>query len=327
MTDIIIPSYKAQTFIDKLLSSINAQLDTSNFKVTIVNDGYGNYEENIKRFPSLNIQELSYCENKGCGYARQYGLEHTDGEYVIFCDSDDVLYNATSIQRLIEPFEEDEKIVCVYSPIINYTRKCFVINDCANLYIWLHGKSYRRSFLTKHNISFYPNSAGEDCGFNKQVMMNASEKSIVQLKEPCYVWTDFNEENRINTMKFGIFSSKKGLIENMLHVMKNAMYNKIDPYTVYEELLGFFIDLYVQYNMFLCNLDDFKITENECDEFLIWCKPIYFVIKNKELDMDICNNIIFEKTKILYEMMGLKFKGIKCTFEEFIEKLNDLMEV
>ena len=92
MIDVIIPAYNAHETIERTLYSIAYQRNSENLNVYIINDNsIKDYSKEIDFFKNfINIRELKLKENSGPGYARQYGIEHSDSEYIIFIDSDDV---------------------------------------------------------------------------------------------------------------------------------------------------------------------------------------------------------------------------------------------
>ena len=87
---VICPVYKAETYLDRCLQSIQNQSFTD-FEVILVDDGSPDksgkicdlYAEKDSRFRTFHI------ENHGVSYARQYGVDHASGEYVIHADPDD----------------------------------------------------------------------------------------------------------------------------------------------------------------------------------------------------------------------------------------------
>ena len=78
------------------------QLNRDELKVTIVNDGGKDYKEIVEIFkPLIDIQEIGYDTNRGPGYARQYGIDNTNGEFIAFIDADDTFYEACSLSLIM----------------------------------------------------------------------------------------------------------------------------------------------------------------------------------------------------------------------------------
>lgn len=168
MTDVIIPAYNSQDTIIRTLSSIAMQLNRDELKVTIVNDGGKDYKEIVETFsPLLDIQEIGYDVNRGPGYARQYGIDHTNNEFITFIDADDTFYEACSLSLLTKPMKDTSAKILI-SPFIQIGKNCEQGPMQANL-VWVFGHVYRRSFLKEHNIRFTSTRANEDVGFNNMV--------------------------------------------------------------------------------------------------------------------------------------------------------------
>lgn len=89
---IIVPVYNRVDEVRDLLDSLNMQLK-KNFEVIIVEDGSTlpcKDVVNEQKYTTLNIKYY-YKSNEGRSIARNYGLEHAQGEYFIFFDSDCVI--------------------------------------------------------------------------------------------------------------------------------------------------------------------------------------------------------------------------------------------
>lgn len=99
---IICPIYKAEAYLDRCLQSIQGQT-FADFEVIMVDDGSPDssgkmcdlYAQKDNRFKAFHI------ENHGVSYARQYGVEHASGEYVIHADPDDWI-EKEHLERLYE---------------------------------------------------------------------------------------------------------------------------------------------------------------------------------------------------------------------------------
>ena len=89
---IIIPVYNVEDYIRATLNSILKQTLTD-FEVIIVNDDSpDNSQVIIDEFCEKDSRFKSYKElSGGVSSARNYGLEHASGEYVLFVDGDDII--------------------------------------------------------------------------------------------------------------------------------------------------------------------------------------------------------------------------------------------
>ena len=94
MIDIIIPAYNAHDTIYKALMSISLQVIKDKLKVYIIDDCSDKPYDYLKEdFNDLDITIKRLDKNVGPGKARQYGIDHSNNPYIMFCDSDDYLYN------------------------------------------------------------------------------------------------------------------------------------------------------------------------------------------------------------------------------------------
>ena len=88
---IIVPVYNRPDEVDELLQSLTEQT-FNDMEVIIVEDGSSQPCENIVHRYAGKLQLRYYTkENSGPGQTRNFGAEHSQGEYLIFLDSDCVL--------------------------------------------------------------------------------------------------------------------------------------------------------------------------------------------------------------------------------------------
>lgn len=84
---IIVPVYNVEDYIEKCLESIKNQT-YKDYEVIIVNDGSKDKSiEKAKKYPYKIINQ----KNMGLSAARNTGIKHATGDYLIFLDSDDYI--------------------------------------------------------------------------------------------------------------------------------------------------------------------------------------------------------------------------------------------
>lgn len=159
MIDVIIPAYNAHETIERTLYFIAYQRNSENLNVYIINDNsikdYSKEIDFLKNF--INIRELKLKENSGPGYARQYGIEHSDSEYIIFIDSDDVFATPLSLitlENAIKTSNSDVVVSAFIEQCINKKSLTNIIINAENFALNDKIKSYQNYFEGNFNNVF-----------------------------------------------------------------------------------------------------------------------------------------------------------------------------
>lgn len=184
--DIILPAYNAQNLIEKALYSIAIQKKIDKFNVYIVNDcsNYG-YEEVVNKFNKYYpITELKLIKNMGPGYARQYGIEHSNSKYIVFMDTDDYFYSPYALHSLYNAIKNNNNDLVISDFYCEIGDRYEIKRN--NL-TWLHGKIYSRKFLEDNNIKFNNSRANEDWGFNCLVRFHNPKTYILEQVTYMYI--------------------------------------------------------------------------------------------------------------------------------------------
>lgn len=113
LVSIIIPAYNAESYIKQCLKSI-LQQTYENLQIIVIDDGSmdNTYEicKSMQKFD--NRIELYRQKNSGPSAARNVGLQHVKGLYLLFVDADDNLH-LEAIEKLVEAMEtEKADLVC-----------------------------------------------------------------------------------------------------------------------------------------------------------------------------------------------------------------------
>ena len=90
LISIVVPAYNVENYIKECIDSILYQ-SYKNIEVIVVNDG--STDGTLDILKEYTDERLSVYTQKNLGgpAARNYGLEHSSGEYICFFDSDDVM--------------------------------------------------------------------------------------------------------------------------------------------------------------------------------------------------------------------------------------------
>ena len=114
LISVIVPCYKQADLLPETLESVIAQT-YQNWECVIVNDGSpDNTEEVAKLFCGKDKRfRYVYKENGGLASARNYGIQHSFGEYILPLDSDDLI-GAAYMELAMKQFEAHPETKLVY---------------------------------------------------------------------------------------------------------------------------------------------------------------------------------------------------------------------
>jgi len=111
MISVIIPAYNAGKHIGKALDSVLCQ-SFSDFEIVVVNDGStDNTAEIVEGYSDSRVRMISQ-ENGGTMSARKTGVENVAGEYVLFCDADDLMH-PDALQNLYSAAVENKADIVI----------------------------------------------------------------------------------------------------------------------------------------------------------------------------------------------------------------------
>lgn len=190
---ILVPQYnETEEVITPLLKSLAIQqgIDLSEIGVIIVNDGSEVIlnEEFLHSFP-FSVEYIK-AEHGGVSAARNRALEASTAEYVMFCDADDMFFNMCGLYIVFREMAGDGFNAMV-SVFVEETRnpqtgeRVYINHQMDSTFV--HGKIYRRSYLTNNNIKWDNRlTVHEDSYFNC-----LAQKLTAQLKycqQPFYLW-------------------------------------------------------------------------------------------------------------------------------------------
>ena len=103
LVSIIMPYYKKKAFIESSIQSILCQ-SYQNFQIIVVDDELSEESSKIlKKIASLDkrINVRINKINQGAGVSRNLAIENASGEYIAFCDCDD-LWKDTKLDEQIK---------------------------------------------------------------------------------------------------------------------------------------------------------------------------------------------------------------------------------
>ena len=171
---VLIPVYNVAPYIEKCLRSVFSNTIIADCEVIIVDDGSTDnsiqlVESLLPQFSELknNIVSLSHGSNKGSAFARNTLLNHANGKYIIFVDSDDwvepnyleELYNVAEKENAditgCDVFSEFPNRTEIKEQKIESTGKdCIRSMFLTKTNGWLPLKFIKKELIEEHSITF-----------------------------------------------------------------------------------------------------------------------------------------------------------------------------
>jgi len=239
---IIIPHKNIPDLLLRCLDSIPKRDDV---QIIIVDDNSDSKLVDFEHFPGIgrpNTEVFFDKTNRGAGRARNVGLEHAKGKWLLFADSDDI-YNTEALNVLFDTnVPEDCKVVwwgTEYLLLDGSIERRDNIEDDYLLRLYPYPQKLRSEFApwkkmvrTSHakenNILFDETIASNDVMFHTLLLGITPEESIYWFPQVVYIWGQRNNstmntytlENSLSRLKVSIrantYAYKKGwgLIDN-----------------------------------------------------------------------------------------------------------------
>lgn len=156
--DIIIPTYKNK---EGLRHSLNSIKMTDDVNVIVVDDCSNlDYTDIINEYSFIHFYQLE--TNQGPGMARQYGIEHSNGTYILFLDTGDYL-SEDGIETILNQIKENTYIKMYSWQYIDEETNTIQEEFDSKMI----GKVFKRSFIEMYHICFSKEGSyiDEDYGF------------------------------------------------------------------------------------------------------------------------------------------------------------------
>lgn len=243
-----IPVYNAEKYLEtNLLSVINQTFPLDDIEVICVNDGSTDRSADILESYAKEYKQIKviHQENSGGpGLPRNQVIEHANGEFIFFVDSDDYL-GAEAIERMYNMAMENNTDVVlgkmvgvngrgVPKSMFKKNQPRTNIYDSNIIYTLAPIRMMRTDLIRKNNLRFPDVKSGEDQPFMIQVYLLANGISIVADYD-CYYAVKSEGESAS-----GVRVHPKEYYDNMAEVVKAI--NRCTPLGTkrYKVLLKFF---------------------------------------------------------------------------------------
>lgn len=221
LISIIIPAYNAEKTIERCIISIKNQ-DYDNIEIIVIDDGSTDSTKNILENLKKEIKNLKVYikKNEGVSIARNLGIEKSNGEFIIFVDSDDYI-NANMCSTLVKNMNDNvDMVICGFKEIKNKEFICneipddrlldkyFKISDIFNeiYYSKLLNQPWNKIFRKDKIVKKFNEKKvnGEDIEFVLEYLKN--DRNFTFCNEVLYV-NDTSNENSLSRNYLIVFDS------------------------------------------------------------------------------------------------------------------------
>lgn len=214
--DLLVPHYKEDWSVCKnLFDSLATQrgINFDDVRIILVNDGNEVIldDSNFKKYPFKTVYLVN--EHKGVSAARNFALDSSDADYVMFADIDDMFLNNYGLHMVFSSMSEGFETL----------HSCFIEEQPEDNGGWkilrhdkditfVHGKVHNRQFLIDNNLRFDESlTIHEDGHFN--YMVHTVADNVKYITTPFYLWV-YNEESTVRKDKEDyIYKTYKELME------------------------------------------------------------------------------------------------------------------
>lgn len=231
IVSVIVPIYNSQEYLRKCVQSIVDQ-SYPNIEVILVDDGSSDGSPQIcDDFAAQDHRvKAIHIPNGGVSNARNLGVQHAEGAYIAFVDSDDYV-DEDYLEALLQGAQENNADLCVsslypenvrasfdLSITPEYTRELLFLLE-NHLLFGPFIKLYRTSIIKKNRILFPEGiSYGEDLIFNLDYLRIIDRISYINY---CgYHYVSENTESLSRKVRWNLFDNEMMLHQKLMDWLK-----------------------------------------------------------------------------------------------------------
>ncbi|MBQ4510326.1 MAG: glycosyltransferase family 2 protein [Clostridia bacterium] len=204
---IIIPVYNVEAYLKDCIDSILMQ-SMQDYEIILVDDGSTDKSGNLcDEFASKRENIFAYHkENGGPSDARNYGIEKSNGEYIVFVDSDDYFDDCKILEKIVNASENGKYDIVAYCikfydaisgrlqekqyydesindlPSLEKQLKYVISKD--QMVISSCGYAVKRELIIKNDLFFEKGIVAEDT--ERTMRIFSCKPSIIFINEPAY---------------------------------------------------------------------------------------------------------------------------------------------
>lgn len=169
---VIICGYNIENYIETAVESVLKQ-DYPNYEIIIVNDGSTDKTlDKIKKYEADNVVIINNDTNKGLGASRNIAVKIAKGEYILYLDGDDTMYDEHTLSKIDEVVQKDEADITFFgvqyiggdnkAHLSNAENSTKIARLTCDMFFGVPSKCWKKEFLKKNNITFIEDIYYED---------------------------------------------------------------------------------------------------------------------------------------------------------------------
>lgn len=270
---VIVPVYKAEAYLHRCVDSLLAQT-FQDYEILLVDDGSPDRSGEIcdKYAKKDKRVRVFHKENGGVSSARQCGMDHTQGEYVIHADPDDWV-EPEMLEELYEKAkaENADMVICDYfceerNQSIYISQKPSSLNHetvlCEMFTRLLHGSSWnklvRLTCFQQFNVK-YPVELSYCEDFYVNACLLSHEIRVAYLPKAFYHYDQYtNPGSLVHKGIDFILSQNKKLNSLLKQGLERSIFDMVYPQLIYSQAIIYLNDIQFSGKIFLSNFGELK---------------------------------------------------------------------
>ena len=315
---ILVPQYKETDDIVKgLLDSLLVQqaVDFNEFGVIIVNDGTDvELSESLLNSYPFKV-EYYKAPHRGVSATRNTCLDYATADYVMFCDADDMFYNACGLYMIFREINIGfDTLSSKFIEEAHTPDGQLVYIDHDQDATFVHGKIHRRQYLLDNEIRWNPDlTIHEDSYFNVQCQIFTKEPKY--LGQSFYLWRWRDESVCRNDPKY-ILKTFSNLVDSI-----DSLIVKLEKHGLREKSI-FYTNHIILNAYYELNKPDWRKTENIEYLSAVELRIFQFFVKYREFWIACDDNLKKDLSRQLRDkalMEGMMLEEL--TINQWLDKI------
>lgn len=239
MLDIVVTHYNEPYEVgEKLFAMINLQrgIDFKDIRVLLIHDGTEPFPEETFAEFRFEVKQIP-IQHGGISAARNAGIEHSEADWIMFCDFDDTFASIYSIRDILTILPQSSGkydvlwLPLVVEDMVDGNDRLYFTPE-RQIWVFTHGKIYSRQFLIESGIRFNEELIfNEDSEFNAHIIARIPHQRIAKVnpKGLAYVWirrpSSVTQSGRDSEAVWGHFN------RNLMVTEENRVYRGKECYS------------------------------------------------------------------------------------------------